>query len=116
MSAGPDGRLGVTWPSPDVFRELAADRRVIPVTRRVLADGETPVGLYRKLARDAPGSFLLESAEHGGRWARWSIVGARSGAMLLGVDGEACWVGEPPAGVPTSGEPTAVLGSLPWTR
>ncbi len=112
MSAGPDGRLGATWPSPDVFRELAADRRVIPVTRRVLADGETPVGLYRKLARDAPGSFLLESAEHGGRWARWSIVGARSGAMLLGVDGEASWVGEPPAGVPTSGEPTAVLAEV----
>ena len=53
MSAGPDGRLGTTWPPPEVFRELAADRRVIPVTRRLLADGETPVGLYRKLARDA---------------------------------------------------------------
>jgi len=111
VSAGPDGRLGSTWPSLEVFRELARDRRVIPVVRRVLADGETPVGLYRKLSGDAPGSFLLESAE-GGRWSRWSIVGARSGAMLLGGDGASLWVGEPPAGVPTSGEPTDVLAAV----
>lgn len=112
MSAGPDARLGVTWPPLDVFRELARDRRVVPVVRRVLADGETPVGLYRKLAEDAPGTFLLESADHGGRWSRWSIVGARSVAMLLGVEGETLWTGAPPVGVPTSGAPTEVLAAV----
>ncbi|MEJ5915705.1 anthranilate synthase component I [Pseudokineococcus sp. 1T1Z-3] len=111
MTAGPDGRLGRTWPSLDVFRELARDRRVIPVVRRVLADGETPVGLYRKLSGDAPGSFLLESAE-GGRWSRWSIVGARSSAMLLGEDGQSRWVGSPPTFVPADGEPTEVLAEV----
>ena len=34
----------------ETFRKLAADRRVIPVSRRLLADGDTPVALYRKLA------------------------------------------------------------------
>ena len=60
----------------DVHAAGAPDRRVIPVVRRLLADAETPVGVYRKLAKDQPGTFLLESAEHGGVWSRYSIVGA----------------------------------------
>ncbi|MFV0459622.1 MAG: anthranilate synthase component I [Actinomycetales bacterium] len=103
MSAGPGRAFGTVWPDLDVFRELARDRRVIPVVRRVLADAETPVGVYRKLAKDAPGTFLLESAEHGGLWSRYSMVGARSSATLTEVDGQAHWLGTPPAGVPTSG-------------
>jgi len=103
VSAVPHGRLGEVWPDLGTFRELARDRRVIPVVRRLLADGESPVGLYRKLARDEPGTFLLESAEHGGVWSRWSIVGAASRATLTERDGQAVWLGEPPVGVPTSG-------------
>ena len=34
---------GSTWPSLDVFRGLARDRRVIPVVRRLLADGRVRV-------------------------------------------------------------------------
>ena len=74
----PDLAYGQTWPSLDVFGVLARDRRVIPVVRRLMADAETPVGVYRKLAGERPGTFLLESAEHGGVWSRWSIVGAAS--------------------------------------
>ena len=81
--------FGQTWPTLDTFRELAADRRVIPVVRRLLADAETPLSLYRKLAKDRPGTFLLESAEHGGVWSRYSIVGAASRATLTERDGEA---------------------------
>ncbi|MHB1800545.1 MAG: anthranilate synthase component I, partial [Actinomycetes bacterium] len=51
---------------------MAADRRVIPVVRRLLADAETPLSVYRKLADDAPGTFLLESAEQGRSWSRYS--------------------------------------------
>ena len=104
----PDLTLGATWPDLAAFRALAPDRRVIPVVRRFLADGETPIGVYRKLARDAPGTFLLESAEQG-LWSRWSIVGARSHATLTAVDGEAHWLGEPPVGVPTGGDPLLAL-------
>ena len=105
----PDLTLGRTWPELPAFRELAADRRVIPVIRRFLADGETPIGVYRKLARDRAGTFLLESAEHGGVWSRWSIVGAASRATLTSRDGVAHWIGDPPAGVPTGGDPLAAL-------
>jgi anthranilate synthase component 1 len=101
--------LGATWPGLDTFRELAVDRRVIPVVRRFLADGETPIGLYRKLSADAPGTFLLESAEHTGVWSRWSIVGAASAATLTSLDGQVHWLGTPPVGVPTSGDPLLAL-------
>jgi len=100
---------GRTWPRLDLFAVLARDRRVVPVVRRLLADAETPLTIYRKLAQDAPGTFLLESAEHGGVWSRYSIVGARSHATLTERDGEAHWIGEPPVGVPTGGDPTEAL-------
>ncbi|CCH80254.1 Anthranilate synthase component 1 [Nostocoides japonicum T1-X7] len=96
---------GRTWPDLPQFQVLARDRRVIPVVRRLMADAETPVGVYRKLAADAPGTFLLESAEHGGMWSRYSIVGAASRATLTERAGEAVWLGDPPVGVPLGGDP-----------
>jgi anthranilate synthase component 1 len=100
---------GVVAPDRETFRALARDRRVIPVTKRLLADGETPVGVYRKLAGDRPGTFLLESAEHGRSWSRYSFVGARSAATLTEVGGEARWTGTPPVGLPSSGDPLVAL-------
>ncbi|MGW5865404.1 anthranilate synthase component I [Streptomyces sp. NPDC055239] len=93
----------------ETFRKLASDRRVIPVSRKLLADGDTPVGLYRKLAAERPGTFLLESAENGRSWSRYSFVGVRSAATLTTRDGEAHWLGAPPVGVPTSGDPLDAL-------
>ncbi|MEU2503891.1 anthranilate synthase component I [Streptomyces sp. NPDC007863] len=93
----------------ETFRKLAADRRVIPVSRRLLADGDTPVGLYRKLAAERPGTFLLESAENGRSWSRYSFIGVRSDATLTVKDGEAHWLGTPPVGVPVDGDPLAAL-------
>src|SRR6266567_6025821 len=101
---------GETVPDLDAFRVLAAGRRVIPLTRRYLADGETPIGLYRKLAGERPGTFLLESAEQG-VWSRYSFVGVRSELALTELDGAAHWIGEPPVGIPTGGAPLDVLAA-----
>ncbi|OLB82052.1 MAG: anthranilate synthase component I [Actinobacteria bacterium 13_2_20CM_2_71_6] len=104
---------GVVTPDEETFRELARTHRVVPVTRRLLADGETPVGVYRKLA-GGPGTFLLESAEQGSAsggtaWSRYSFIGVRSVATLTERDGGAHWLGTPPQGVPTHGDPVEVL-------
>src|SRR3981189_336921 len=72
--------LGSVSPTRSEFRTLAEGRRVIPVVRRLLADGETPVGVYRKLAADRPGTFLFESAVNGQSWTRWSFIGVRGPA------------------------------------
>jgi len=100
---------GTVTPDLEHFRKLAAGRRVIPVTRRLLADGDTPIGLYRKLAGERAGTFLLESAENGRSWSRYSFVGVRSSATLTVVDGQAHWLGTPPVGLPLSGDPLRVL-------
>ncbi len=103
------GALGTVSPSREEFRALAVAHRVIPVTRRLLADDETPVGVYRKLAGDRTGTFLFESAENGRSWSRWSFVGVRSAAVLTAVDGELAWTGEVPAGLPRDGDPLVAL-------
>jgi anthranilate synthase component 1 len=102
-------QLGVVTPSREQFRELAAEHRVIPVARRLLADDETPVGLYRKLAADRAGTFLLESAENGRSWSRWSFVGAHCSTTLTERHGQATWLGTPPAGMLSGGDPLAAL-------
>ena len=110
--SAPAGALGAVTPSREEFRALAVGHRVIPVTRRLLADDETPVGVYRKLAGDRPGTFLLESAENGRSWSRWSFVGAHSAAALTAVDGELTWTGDVPAGLPRTGDPLAALRTV----
>lgn len=101
----------LTTTTIEQFRELAVDHRVVPVTRRVLADGETPLSAYAKLAGDRPGTFLLESAENGRSWSRWSFIGAGSPAALTVVDGEASWWGTTPAGAPVGGDPLEALAA-----
>ena len=101
--------LGVVRPEREDFRAFAEDRRVIPVVRTLLADADSPVALYRKLAGERSGTFLLESAENGESWSRWSFIGVRSPAALTVRDGEAVWTGTPIAGLPTGGDPLHVL-------
>ncbi|UFS60308.1 anthranilate synthase component I [Subtercola endophyticus] len=84
-------RAGST--SRQEFDELLATHRVIPVIRTLFADGETPIGIYRKLSDNRPGTFLLESAGQGGVWSRFSFIGVSSYGVLS-VDGDrAVWMG-----------------------
>ena len=70
---------------------LASGHRVVPVLRELFADFETPLGVYRKLAAGRPGSFLLESAEQGGIWSRYSFVGVSSFGVLTDQADAAHW-------------------------
>ena len=46
----------------------------IPLVREILADLETPLSTYLKLAQQ-PFSYLLESVQGGEKWGRYSIIG-----------------------------------------
>jgi anthranilate synthase component 1 len=74
------------------FDSLLGDHRVVPVIRELFADGETPVGIYRKLAKGEPGTFLLESAEQGGIWSRYSFIGVSSFGVLTQDGDRAEWL------------------------
>jgi len=68
--------------TPEQFAELSAQNfNRIPVTREVLADLDTPLSTYKKLA-NAPYSYLLESVEGGETWGRYSIIGLPSRTVL----------------------------------
>ncbi|ACR10708.1 anthranilate synthase component I [Teredinibacter turnerae T7901] len=61
--------------TPELFSQLAAaGHNRIPVRREVLADTETPLSSYFKLA-NGPYSYLFESVQGGEKWGRYSIIG-----------------------------------------
>jgi anthranilate synthase component 1 len=62
---------------PDLseFTRLCRTANVVPLQREILADMDTPVSAYLKLARGQSNSFLLESVEGGEKWARFSFLG-----------------------------------------
>jgi len=62
-------------PDFDAFAKLAADGRVVPVSRELLSDTLTPVSAYCKIDW-GPCSFLLESIIGGERIGRYSFVGS----------------------------------------
>ncbi|MDX2423730.1 MAG: chorismate-binding protein, partial [Amphritea sp.] len=68
--------------TPEQFAELAAQNfNRIPVVREVLADLDTPLSTYMKLANQ-PYTYLLESVEGGEKWGRYSIIGLPSRTVL----------------------------------
>lgn len=50
------------------------NRKKTPVSIEILADMETPLTVYKKLA-NKPFSYLFESVEGGEKWARYSLIG-----------------------------------------
>jgi anthranilate synthase component 1 len=66
------------------FEREAERGNVVPVVRRVLADLQTPVGAFLRLAKDARYAFLLESVEGGERVARYSFLGVEPEMIVRG--------------------------------
>jgi len=65
--------------SPATFEEFKREAErgnVVPVVRSVLADLQTPVGAFLRIAGDSSNAFLLESIEGGERVARYSFLAA----------------------------------------
>ncbi len=61
--------------TPEEFTQFAAEGyNRIPVTREVLADLDTPLSAYLKLAK-GPYTYLFESVQGGEKWGRYSIIG-----------------------------------------
>lgn len=64
------------------FDRLCQKGDLIPVVRELVADTLTPVAAYLRLARAGVPGFLLESAEGGERWGRYSVLGVSPRAVL----------------------------------
>lgn len=81
-------------PSVERVRELAAQgKTVIPLSYSFVEDCETPVSAFLKLRGGGP-AFLLESAEQGMRFGRWSFIGVKPRSLIVLKDGELTIDGE----------------------
>ena len=66
------------------FEREAGQGNVVPVVRTVLADLQTPVGAFLRIAGNSPYAFLLESVEGGERIARYSFIGTDPEMVVRG--------------------------------
>src|SRR5207244_9645624 len=77
--------------TPATFEEFEREAKrgnIVPVVRSVLADLQTPVGAFLRIAGDASHAFLLESIEGGERVARYSFLGANPWMIAHGRGAE----------------------------
>ncbi|WP_198947856.1 anthranilate synthase component I [Magnetofaba australis] len=62
-------------PTLDQFQSLCEEGNLIPVYREIMADLDTPVTAFLKVAAQDPHAFLLESVQGGEKWGRYSLIG-----------------------------------------
>ncbi|MCH9697211.1 MAG: anthranilate synthase component I [Gammaproteobacteria bacterium] len=68
--------------TPEQFQQLAKQGyNRIPIMREVLADLDTPLSAYLKLANQ-PFTYLFESVRGGEQWGRYSIIGLASSTVI----------------------------------
>ena len=73
--------------SQQEFLNLTAQGNLIPLYKEMLADVETPVSVYYKIAQKAQYSFLLESVEGEEKIARFSFL-ARNPELIFQTKGK----------------------------
>ena len=73
-------------PDYETFLKLVSQGNLVPVTRRILADSETPLSAYHKI-RGQGESFLFESVEGGEHLGRYSFVGCNPRAVIRQTGG-----------------------------
>jgi anthranilate synthase component 1 len=102
-----------TLPSLDAFTRRYRVGEAQVVWTRLVADLETPVSVYLKLALGKPFSFLLESVEGGASRGRYSVIGL-SPDIVWRASGETAEVNRDPARKPDSfkSEAQPALASL----
>ena len=74
------------YPTLEEVRQLKKYGNLVPVCYEIMADLETPVSAYLKVARGNY-SFLLESVEGGERLGRYSFIGTEP-SLVLRTGGE----------------------------
>lgn len=74
------------YPSLQEATRLAGTYNVVPIVRERMADTETPIRVFRGMA-ERRHAFLLESADGGARWGRYSFLGADPFLVVRGKAG-----------------------------
>jgi anthranilate synthase component 1 len=92
-------------PTPDAFAAAYAAGLPQVVWTTLVADLETPVSAYLKLAEGRTNTFLLESVEGGVTRGRYSMIGLKPD-LIWKCDGRGATINRAPDGAPDAFEPT----------
>lgn len=65
----------MNFPDQESFLQMTRQSGLVPVHRTIIADLDTPLTIYAKIAGDNRHSFLFESMEGGEKWGRYSFIG-----------------------------------------
>jgi anthranilate synthase component 1 len=96
-------------PSYEQFCQKAKEGNLVPVYREILADTETPVSAFLKIAK-GPYAFLLESVEGGEKWGRYSFLGINPSLIVQAEGGRVTLTrGDQTETLVTDGNPLGVL-------
>ncbi|MEQ1933864.1 MAG: anthranilate synthase component I [Fimbriimonadaceae bacterium] len=98
-------------PSLEEFLENGQPGKTSPIWLEMLADFETPLSAYWKLAHDEPLSFLLESVTGGEQLARYSVLGVRP-RHYLKSKGARLWFDGKESGLDPTETPLDVLNTM----
>ncbi|MFH1761332.1 MAG: anthranilate synthase component I [bacterium] len=74
-------------PEFNEFSKLSPKFKLVPVYTEILADMETPISIFKKIADKQENSFLLESVEGGENVGRYSFIGINPFAILKKKNG-----------------------------
>ncbi len=75
-------------PGLTVFKDLASKAGLVPVCREIIADLDTPLTIFAKVAARDSHAFLFESLEGGEKWGRYSFIGFDPLMSITSVGGQ----------------------------
>ncbi len=100
------------YPDFETFEKFARNStsgNMVPVSREILADTETPVSVLMKFSSH-PYTFLLESVEGGEKWGRYTFIGTDPRAVFRVKGEEVVITGNGTSrSVPHNGDPLGIL-------
>uniref|UniRef100_UPI0040577869 anthranilate synthase component I n=1 Tax=Candidatus Electrothrix sp. TaxID=2170559 RepID=UPI0040577869 len=62
-------------PDAEAFAEMMEQAGLVPLHRTIVADLDTPLTIFAKVAEKETHAFLFESMEGGEKWGRYSFIG-----------------------------------------
>ena len=97
------------YPDFETFSKFAQNGTIVPVSREILADTETPVSALMKFSSH-PYMFLLESVEGGEKWGRYTFIGTDPRAVFRIIGAEVVITENGSSrSLPHNGDPLGIL-------
>ncbi|WP_028585452.1 anthranilate synthase component I [Desulfogranum mediterraneum] len=79
------------FPEKNDFVGMLDSADLVPVHRKIVADLDTPLTIFAKVAGQDPHAFLFESMEGGEKWGRYSFIGMDSLVTFESVKDQVRW-------------------------